>query len=110
MHTITYAGRELPCFSYDRRTARRALRRAIERAEIGHYWRHDLRRTVASWLGRIGYSRTIQNIALNHVDQSIGGIYDQHSYLEEVRQALDEWAGVYLDTRAMADQAEGEAP
>jgi len=25
MHTITYAGRELPCFSYDRRTARRAL-------------------------------------------------------------------------------------
>lgn len=90
--------------------ARRALRRAIERAEIGHYWRHDLRRTVASWLGRIGYSRTIQNIALNHVDQSIGGIYDQHSYLEEVRQALDEWAGVYLDTRAMAEKAEGEAP
>jgi len=33
MHHITYAGRELPTFSYDRRTARRALR-LIERQSI----------------------------------------------------------------------------
>lgn len=87
--------------------ARRALRAALERARIDHCVRHDLRRTVASHLGQMGYTRTIQDVILNHVDQSTGGIYDQHKYLDEARQALEEWATAYLDTRAQGEQ---EAP
>jgi integrase len=63
---------------------------------------HDLRRTAATGMGRLGVSRFIIGRVLNHADPSVTGIYDRHEYLAEKRQALEAW-GSYLET--LADQA-----
>jgi integrase len=56
---------------------------------------HDLRRTAASGLGKLGASRFIISRVLNHADSSVTGIYDRHAYLDEKRHALESW-GTYL--------------
>jgi integrase len=57
---------------------------------------HDLRRTAATGMGRLGVSRFIIGRVLNHADRSVTGIYDRHEYLNEKRQALEAW-GNYLE-------------
>jgi integrase len=54
---------------------------------------HDLRRTAATEMGRLGVSRFIIGKVLNHADRSVTGIYDRHQYLREKREALETWAG-----------------
>jgi integrase len=53
---------------------------------------HDLRRTAATEMGRLGVSRFIIGKMLNHADRSVTGIYDRHAYLKEKREALESWA------------------
>ena len=53
---------------------------------------HDLRRTVATGLARLGCPRVVQDRILNHVDNSVAAIYDRHSYGEEARAWLQKWA------------------
>jgi integrase len=52
---------------------------------------HDLRRTVGTRLGELGFNRLVQDKVLNHADRTVGGIYDLHSYDREKRQALGAW-------------------
>jgi integrase len=52
---------------------------------------HDLRRTVGTRLGELGFNRLVQDKVLNHKDRTVGGIYDRHSYDREKRQALGAW-------------------
>jgi integrase len=52
---------------------------------------HDLRRTVATNLGKLGVSRFVIERILNHADRSVTGIYDRHEYLDEKRAALENW-------------------
>jgi integrase len=56
---------------------------------------HDLRRTVATGMGKLGVSRFTLARILNHADSSVTGIYDRHEYLGEKRRALETW-GQYL--------------
>ncbi|MGQ0543840.1 MAG: tyrosine-type recombinase/integrase [Betaproteobacteria bacterium] len=53
---------------------------------------HDLRRTVATGLARLGCPRVVQDRILNHVDSSVAAIYDRHSYDAEARTWLQKWA------------------
>ncbi|HYL91029.1 MAG TPA: tyrosine-type recombinase/integrase [Burkholderiales bacterium] len=53
---------------------------------------HDLRRTVATGLARLGCPRVVQDRILNHVDNSVSAIYDRHSYDAEARSWLQKWA------------------
>jgi integrase len=56
---------------------------------------HDLRRSVASGMARIGVALHVIEKVLNHVSGSFGGIvgvYQRHSYEAEMRAALDAWA------------------
>jgi len=57
---------------------------------------HDLRRTVATGLARLGCPRVVQDRVLNHVDTSVGAIYDRHGYDGEARAWLQKWAD-YMD-------------
>jgi integrase len=67
---------------------------------------HDLRRTCASNLAALGFSRVVQDKVLNHVAKdrsSIAGVYDRHAYAVEKRQALEAWGkrlATVLDERA----------
>jgi len=58
-------------------------------------WRlHDLRRTMATGLQRLGVRLEVTEAVLNHVSGSragIVGIYQRHDYAAEKRAALEAW-------------------
>lgn len=63
-------------------------------------WRlHDLRRTVATGLQRLGVRLEVTEAILNHVSGSragIVGVYQRHSWADEKRAALNAW-GAYVE-------------
>jgi integrase len=55
-------------------------------------WRlHDLRRSAATNLARLGVDRVVISKVLNHAEQEVTAIYDRHRYDAEKRRALDLW-------------------
>lgn len=64
-------------------------------AGIDGWTLHDLRRTVASGMAKLGVSLVVIEKVLNHVSGSLAGIvgvYQRHEYAEEKRAALQQWA------------------
>ena len=63
-------------------------------------WRlHDLRRTGASKMPRLGVALPVVEKVLNHTSGSFAGVvgtYQRHSFADEKRQALETWAA-FLD-------------
>lgn len=59
------------------------------------HWRlHDIRRTVASGMARLGISLAVIEKILNHTSGSFGGIvgvYQRHEFADEKRKALEAW-------------------
>jgi integrase len=56
---------------------------------------HDLRRTMASGMARLGVNLPVIEKVLNHTSGSFAGvvgIYNRHSFNEEKRHALSAWA------------------
>lgn len=92
-----------------------ALRRAEETNHTGRAqkieplpaWRiHDLRRTVATGLQRLGVRLEVTEAVLGHVSGSragVVGVYQRHTFTDEKRTALITWA-------AHIDQIVGRAP
>jgi hypothetical protein len=55
-------------------------------------WRlHDLRRTAATYMARLGVERVVIGKVLNHAEREVTAIYDRHRYDREKRRALDLW-------------------
>jgi integrase len=94
-------------FSRSRELIERAIvadlrKAAIERSEdpdkVGApppWTVHDLRRSVATNLQKLGVRLEVTEAVLNHVSGSragIVGVYQRHEYAEEKRAALDAWA------------------
>ena len=62
---------------------------------LGHWTFHDLRRTIATNLQRLGVKLEVTEAVLNHVSGSragIVGVYQRHEYAAEKHVALDAWA------------------
>jgi integrase len=57
-------------------------------------WRlHDLRRTAATHMVRLGVAETVVSRVLNHATQGVTAqVYALHSYAPEKRSALERWA------------------
>lgn len=56
-------------------------------------WRnHDIRRTVRANLSGLRVQAEVAEAILAHVRPGIVGVYDQHDYLDEKRDALERWA------------------
>jgi integrase len=56
---------------------------------------HDIRRTVASGMARLGVNLPVIEKLLNHVSGSFAGIvgvYQRHSFADEKRAAMAAWA------------------
>ena len=56
---------------------------------------HDLRRSFASGLQRLGVAPHIVELALNHRSgtfSGVPGIYQRHRYAKEVREAFELWS------------------
>ena len=70
-------------------------------------WRmHDLRRTAASGMAKLGTPVNVLSKVLNHVSAGAHGgvtaIYNRYAYEDEKRQALDAWAGFVTELTAGA--------
>ncbi len=66
-----------------------------EAAEPAHWVFHDLRRTVATNLQKLGVRLEVTEAVLGHVSGSRGGIvgiYQRHKFADEKRAALEAWA------------------
>jgi integrase len=62
---------------------------------LPHWTLHDLRRTGASGMARLGINLPVIEKILNHTSGSfrgVVGVYQRHSYSDEKRRALDAWA------------------
>jgi integrase len=74
----------------------RLKRRLDALAPVAEPWTlHDLRRTTASGLQRLGIKLQVTEAVLNHTSGSRGGIvgvYQRHDYADEKRVALERWA------------------
>jgi integrase len=55
-------------------------------------WRpHDLRRTAATYMGRLGVSRMAIARVLNHVESGVTAVYDRSTGEHEIEEALRVW-------------------
>lgn len=74
---------------------------------IEPYTLHDLRRTFASTLARLGTPIQVTEKILNHVSGTVSGVaavYNRHSYVDEMRTAIDAYeAHVQSLTGAISD-------
>ena len=78
-----------------------------EEVEIEHWNLHDLRRTAATNMARLGIPVRVTEAALNHVSGTGGGIvavYQRHDFADEKRGAMDAWARFVADL--VTDQAD----
>lgn len=67
-------------------------------AELEPWRLHDIRRTVASGMARLGIGIAVIEKILNHTSGTFGGIvgvYQRHEFADEKRRALDAW-GSYV--------------
>ena len=81
------------------RMAQIASEEAGEAVEIPHWTFHDLRRTCATGLARLGMPVRVTEAVLNHVSGTAAGIvsvYQRHDYADEKRAALDAWGRYVL--------------
>jgi integrase len=70
---------------------------------------HDLRRTVATGLQRLGVRLEVTEAVLNHISGSRGGIagvYQRHDWAAEKRAALDAWAARVVANFADAPESQ----
>jgi uncharacterized protein YodC (DUF2158 family) len=75
--------------------AKAASARGAAPAPLAPWTVHDLRRTVATGLQRLGVRLEVTEAVLNHISGSRGGIagvYQRHDWAAEKRAALDAWA------------------
>jgi hypothetical protein len=66
---------------------------------VSGWWLHDLRRTLATGLQRLGVRLEVTEAVLNHLSGSragVVGIYQRHDWAEEKRSALDAWSAHLL--------------
>ncbi len=62
--------------------------------DIPHFVLHDLRRTFASGLQRLGVRLEVTESLLGHISGSLGGIcavYQRYDYAAEKREAISLW-------------------
>jgi integrase len=62
---------------------------------LPHWVVHDLRRTVASGMAKLGIALPVIEKILNHRSGTFSGIiavYQRHDFADEKRKALDAWA------------------
>ncbi|MCK8483946.1 integrase arm-type DNA-binding domain-containing protein [Aliiroseovarius sp. S2029] len=74
--------------------------------EIPHWTFHDLRRTAATGMARLGIPVRVTEAVLNHVSGTAGGVvsvYQRHDYADEKRDALNAWG------RLVGELVEGTA-
>ena len=83
----------------------RRIQPAIQEQGIEHFTAHDLRRSAATGLARLGYGDIIDDI-LNHKQKGITRrVYDLYSRAPEIKRALTAW-GEAVERAVAGNQAD----
>ena len=85
----------------------KAKERLDRASRVTDWTLHDIRRTVASGLQRLGVRLEVTEAVLNHKSGStagIVGVYQRHDYADEKRDALARWAD-YVDALVSGQKA-----
>jgi integrase len=87
---------------------------ALDKASGVKGWRlHDIRRTLATGLQKLGVRLEVTEAVLNHVSGSRGGIvgvYQRHAWAEEKRAALAAWGAHVTGIVEEQDAADNVTP
>ena len=59
---------------------------------------HDVRRTVRTRLSSLKVEEPVAELVIGHAKKGLDRIYNQHKYLDEMREALDKWASALQAT------------
>jgi integrase len=54
---------------------------------------HDLRRTMRTRLSSLKIEERVAELVIGHGKKGLARTYDQHQFLDEMREALKLWAG-----------------
>ncbi len=77
---------------YSEAVLSRAVRGNKDHFGIERFTPHDLRRTAASHMTKLGVPRLHVEKVLNHSTGDVAEIYDRHDYLPEKGAALEKWS------------------
>ena len=95
LHTVPRAGDLVfPSLKGPFNSWARAKAALDAKSGVTGWWLHDLRRTVATGLQRLGVRLEVTEQVLNHVSGSragIVGVYQRHDFATEKRTALEAW-------------------
>lgn len=69
----------------------KAKQRIAKRSGVKDWRLHDLRRSVATRLSEIGIKDEVKRSVLGHKLEGVLGVYDQHPYALEKREAMERW-------------------
>ncbi len=72
---------------------------ALDECGVKAFTHHDLRRTFATNMARLGVRLEVTEKLLNHVSGSLGGIvgvYQRHDFQAEMRDAIEKWESYLL--------------
>jgi len=81
----------------------RCKRRVDEQCGVSDWTLHDLRRTAATGMAKLGVSPHVVERILNHTSGTLGGVagvYNRFGYLPEMREALERWAKFVTNLQA----------
>lgn len=78
------------------KTIKRAVREVKKESGVKDFKLHDMRRTVATWLAKLGTPQEVVSKILNHKTGSGGSvvtrIYNRYEYRGERKKALEKWS------------------
>jgi integrase len=71
-----------------------ASKKSLDKCGVKNFVHHDLRRTFATSMARLGVRLEVTERLLNHVSGSMGGIvgvYQRHDFMDEMREAISRY-------------------
>lgn len=78
----------------DKKIAEKAAKAKLEPMEP--WTLHDIRRSVATHMARLGIAQEHIERVLGHVVAGVAGTYNRYSYLDEKRAALEAWGKLWV--------------
>jgi hypothetical protein len=93
MFTTTFGVRPFSGFS----KLKARLDKLIEGKVAGPWILHDIRRTVRTQLSALPIADNVRELVIGHAQLGLHAVYDQHSYINEKRRALELWAARLRD-------------
>jgi integrase len=94
-----------PVAGFSKAKARLDALMSKELGSLEHFVVHDIRRTVRTRLSAAPVEDRVRELVIGHTQRGLHKVYDQHTYLDEKRQALDWWAARLTDVVTQPDAA-----